>query len=543
MFKNTKKQFVNILKQDKQLKVDYKILDEEKIIKENSSSFLLDGESLSKDSISKLNILQNDIPNTYLASLITIPDQEVKSTEDIDTSVYESVKFDDKSSIAIAKNDILQFTGYFSRCGIDYIISPFVLLNAQIKNKDVKNSLNILIFDNVIYALIKDKDKNISKSLVHKLTPFEAVQESNFSEDELMGQRIYDEVYFLEVQQTLSDFVQQYYQENKDVEFLEETNIYYNINQISDEQLDSLNETLMTKVNYYQININDIIFDLLIKEDKQINFIDVREKKDNKSSLIWTALSVISILAVVIVIYLQMTSEIEKQKEPVKKKEVVKEVKKESVKPKEKVVKKEIIKFPDHLQHNSKILENTMMLFDVIPYDAILNEIEIDENSSTFVCNFLTSSTSNEEMKGTLLKIYQESKEILTHSNNAVLSNIITNKGILKEEEKISFKAYEEHQFLSIAKVTKSLEKIALKDSVVKYQGKVKDKYTVYKFTLTSLVNEPQAFFDFVNKINQNRAPLYLKYPLEFAKTNEGLSIKYNIEFYQLNKPSVKPIN
>lgn len=541
MFKNNKKQFVNILKQDKQLKVEYKILDEDKIVKEDSSSFLLDGDYLSKDSISKLNILQNDIPQTYLNALITTPNQEVKVTNDIDKNAYECVKFDENSSIAITKNDVFEEGVYYSKCGIDHLISPFTILNNKIISKSLKNSLNVLIYDNSLYVLVKDKDKKIGKSGIKVLTAFEQMQDPKFSDDELLGQRIYDEVYFLEVQQTLSDLVQQYYQDNKDVEFLEEVNIYYTINQISDEQLDSLNETLMAKVNYYQINMNEELFNLTSKiESEEVSFIEVRDKKKNNNSLLWTALAAISMLGVVGAIYYQMSQKVEQEKQP-EQKQIKKEIKQEVKKPKIEKKEEVIASFPSHQDYNTKIVQDLMTLFDVVPYDAILNEIGVDKNSSTFVCNFISTTTSNEDMKLDLEKIYKESKAILTYANNAVLSTIVTNKGLLNTPKPVKNITYQEHEFMSIAQVSKYLERIVLNSSSIKYKTKRKDKYTTYRFTVESLVAEPQNFFDFVGELNKKNIPLVVDYPMEFAKTNDGISVKFDMVFYQQNKPLIKP--
>ena len=69
MYKNNKEQYVNILKQDKQLKIDYKILQDKKIIKQEVSTFLLDGDNISQDAIFKLETLQKNIPKTYLSTL------------------------------------------------------------------------------------------------------------------------------------------------------------------------------------------------------------------------------------------------------------------------------------------------------------------------------------------------------------------------------------------------------------------------------------------------------------------------------------------
>lgn len=538
MFKNNKKQYINILKEEKELKLSYKILEDDEVVKSENSSFIVTKNKLPKDGISKLNILQSDLPNTYLTTTLTTPKQFIEQTANLDNIAYDSVELNEKYSIAIARNDLKLAKGEYEKTGLDYIVSPYTILYNVASTKLSKNSLSVYIYDNKLYILVFDKDKEIALCEVKTLTALDEVKDSSFSEDENMEQQIYNEVYFLEIQQTLSDLVQKYYQENKDIEFLEEVNIYYSVNQINDEQLDSLHETLMAKVNYFFLDINEEIFELELENDiKEYSFIEPREKVQSKEPYYWIAGGVVVLLAALYFIFFATTQEEEVKKEtPVKK-----EMKQKQEEPKKpKVVKKESIKFPNHTSENTKIVNQLVVLFDLVPYDAILKEVELRKDGSTFVCNFIANSQSSQEMKTQLQKLYKDSKIILKHENKAVMSTIIENKGKIEQEEPVKYSEYKPHEFMSIATTTKYLESVVSKGSVVKLSSKSSDKFTVYKFNISSNIKHPNEFFDFVQELNKKALPFNITYPVEFAKVNNGLVVKYEVEFKQHNKPQPK---
>ena len=263
MFKNNQKQYINILKQDKQLKIDYETLLDTKVLKQEQSSFLIQDNNIPKDGLYKLNSLQKDIPNTYLTSLYTTLNQTIQIKSEIDTTSYETVSLNEQYCIAIAKNDILKHSNYFKDCGIDYLISPFSILNEYFKSYSTANSFNILIYSNTLYVFILDKDKEIVFGDIKQLTAFQNIQNSNFyNDDAIGGQMLYDEVHFLEIQQYLNETIEKFYQDNEDVDFLEMVNLLYTVKQLSDEQLENLHDTVMIKINYNTISIDDYLHQL-----------------------------------------------------------------------------------------------------------------------------------------------------------------------------------------------------------------------------------------------------------------------------------------
>lgn len=535
MFSSNKKQYINILKQDKQLNVSHAILQDEKILKQEQSSFLIADNTMPQDALFKLDALQKDIPFSYITSCFEGDRQQVILTQDRDVIGYDSVKLDNKYSIVIPKNELTSKLRYFSNSGIDYIVSPFTILNEYIQDNSIKNSLNILIYNNVVYIIILNDLKLIAKCAIKSLTPFEQVSDKTFSDDEIVDQKLYEEVRFLEIQQFLSDIVQEYYSQNNEVEFLEQVKILYTLKPLLDEQINSLYETIMVDINYEVINIEQYLSQIVQKNNAaEYSFIDPRVKKQNKKNLLWILFTALSILIVLGVLYIQISSpkETHQKNKIEQKKEIQKVIKKKSIE------KKEIL-FPNHILANNTRLQDIYMLFDIVPYDAVLKDLEITQTSSTYVCMFVSQSQSFEDMRVKLLNLYKESKILLKHENKSILNIIIENDTFLSPNKKIIYKKYPKSQFLSIGKATDYINSLLPDQSTIKFLRKEQEEYLTYIFTIKSLVQTPKEFFNFVESLNKQELSLTVDYPLTFSKMNKGLEIKYSLLVHQKNKKQV----
>ncbi|MGB5866307.1 MAG: hypothetical protein WBG69_00380 [Arcobacteraceae bacterium] len=552
MFNTNKKQFINILQQNKQLKINYKTIQDDKILKEENSAFLITDDQLPQDAKFKLNTLQKNINHTYIASLFESPNQHIIPTNKVDVISYDSVKIGRDTSIVIPKNEINSIGRYFEETGIDYILSPYTIIEEYLEDNGKKNSLNFLIYNNIIYTIIYNDKKQIAYNKIKVLTPFESTQDETFLEDDIVGQKLYEEVNFLEIQQFLLDTVEDYYTHNADIEFLEHIEILYTLRPLSDDQIKSLKEIMMMPIEYRAISLNDYLDEIVQREDSKIhNFITTRTKKEDKSIYLWIVLAILSVILVVGVFYFkldskQMQENITKMDQsltkPVEKKEPTVEVKKqaqiESVEP-------AIVSLPNHIQNNSIIIENVKMLFDVVPYNALLKDIEIGKNSSTFVSNFLANSTSLEDMKIKLNNIYNESKVLLEHKNKVITNTIIQNDKLKPQYDfykKIDMVNYKKYNFLSTSKATAYLIGITIPNSIVKFDLKEKQEYTTYNFTITSKIKSPEEFFAFIEKLKTQQLSIELQYPITFSHTNDYIEAQYKLKIHQQNKKQVQPI-
>jgi len=543
MFGSKKKQYVVITKQDKQLKLNYKTMQDEKILKEEHSSFLITNQAIPQDVLFKLDTLQKNIPLTYLGTVFEGKNQKVVKHEEVDVISYETIKMDQLQSIVIPKNELVSASRYYQNSGIDYIFSPFSILNEYIQDLGVKNSLNVFILNNTVYTILLGGYKEVVRADTKELTPFEEIKDEEFSDDEIVDQKLYEEVHLLEMQQFLNDIVQEYYSSGEEVDFLEEVKIIYTLQPFTNEQLDSLYETLMVTINYEQIDLQYYLSKMITSENVlNYSFIDPRVKKEKSSAQSWLFLLVLSILAIIAVVYFNISepSMTEETKSSMAKDETMEktvEVKKELDQMEKVIV---LPKLPNHISANNNIKEKIAMLFDIIPYDGVLKDIEVYDKSSTFVVNFAMPSTSVEDMQLKLKNIYGESKVLLKHQNKALVNAIIENNDFTVTQKEVSLKEYPKLNFMSITKATDYIKALVIENSTIKLEKKNTKEYQTYRYNVISKLSDPQQFFRFIDKLNKQKSALAISYPILFSKLNDAIELKYTLELFQENEQQIK---
>ena len=320
----------------------------------------------------------------------------------------------------------------FEDTGIDFILSPYTIIEEYLEDNGKKNSLNFLIYNNIIYIIIFNNKKELSYNKIKVLTPFESTQDETFLEDDIVGQKLYEEVNFLEIQQFLNETVEEYYSRAKDVEFLEHIEMLYTLKPMSDQQIIALQETLMIPITYKAISMDSYMDEIMQREDaKSHNFITTRAKKEDSKIYLWATLVLISILIGIGVFNFKLSDKNIENKEI--KNKIVKKIEKKIKETEIESIKPSTISLPNHKMTNTNIIQNTKILFEVIPYNAILKDIEINKNSSTYVTNFILNSNSLLDMQTKLKNIYSTSTILLEHRNKVILNTIIQNDKLLEK--------------------------------------------------------------------------------------------------------------
>ena len=538
MFNKDKKQYINILQQNKQLKINYKIIQENNIIKEEQSSFIITDETLANDAKFKINSLQKDVDKTYITTLYENENQQIVKPDEVHVISHDSINIANNFKVISPKNEIQSIKRYYEGTGLDFIISPYTIIEEYLKDNGKKNSLNFFIYNNTIYTIIFDKIKNISFSKIKVLTPFESTQDETFLEDDIVGQKLYEEVNFLEIQQFLDETVEEYYGSGDNVDFIENIEMLYSLKPISDEQITTIQDALMIPISYKAISVDRYIDEIVQEPNSTIyNFISPRIKKENKSPYIWIGILVAILLLLSSIFTLDIFEKEEEQK-PKK----IKEIQQKSVIEKKVVQIKPVqpmtIELPSHKNNNTVMIEKIQMLFDVLPYDAVLKDIEINKHSSTFVSNFIVNSDSLSDMQTKLRNIYLNSKILLQNQNKVILNTIIQNDNILQKPVLKKFK-YKQLKFLSLSQATDYLTSLAIPNSVIKFNHKSKEKYFTYSFSLVSKIKSPEEFISFIKKLNMQKLSVEVNYPIIFSKTTKHIEVKYNININQQNKKEV----
>ena len=272
------------------------------------------------------------------------------------------------------------------------------------------------------------------------------------------------------------------------------------------------------------------------------NFISPRAKKEDKSSYMWYIIAFVTLIIAIVVLNDKFAT---KNSENTR-------TKTEKTTPKveqKQVLKKEIqpihpinIQLPNHKKNNQIIVQNVQMLFDVVPYDALLKDLEINQDSSTFVSNFIKTSNSILDMQTKLKNIYTTSKVLLKHTNKVILNTIIQNNTLLEPKKKDKNTLKSEYQilgFLPSSQATSYIKGLSLSNSTITFDSKKGGEYLTYNFTVSSHIKSPKEFFTLITKLNQQKFSIELAYPIVFSKKADAIEVRYHIQLHQQNKKQV----
>ena len=526
MFNNSI-QYVNVIKTQQNIKIDYHIMENNKSVKNEHSTFLLDDNNLSIDTNYKLQTLENSIPKTYICAICENENQIIDSNEITAKENEKSIYFDQHHNITLANSNIEKIKQFYNDGSIDYLVSPFSLLDSTIKKDLHSNSLNLLILNNNIYVILLDDNKRYITSCIQQLTSFEDIKNSEFYTDDIVEQKLYDEIYNLELNENITSITNNFYKENPDANFIQSVNIYYNIKQLNDEQVTLLKDNLMIDVKYTSISINELLYDMVKKPliNKQ-NFIKPRPKKSALSLVSWIMIALVTTIVAGGLFYIMQEKD-----EVIKKEKTI--VKKEN----KKIIKKiEEIQLPNHIDINTYIINSLLDIFEAIDDNSILKEIQLQKNESTIIYNFKHKNSYETILKPRLLKLYQSTENVLTSKNNLTYTAIISNtKPKDKLDNKITkiYPISNKNKFLDENKAKLLLTSFFNKNTKLKFITKSSNKYTSYTYKLSTIVKSPQDFFNAIDNINKKDYSITLSHPIEFAKIQEGLEINFNIKMNQ----------
>jgi len=526
---NKNVQYINIIKSQQNIKINYQILDDNKIIKSEHSTFLLNNNDISNDAKIKLSTLKKQIP-TYTCALCESPSQKIEMNSVLNNN-NTNIYFDTRHNITLHNDEILNDLNFYGNETIDYLISPFTVLYNIINDKLDKKSLNILVQNENIYAIILDEDKRYAYSAIKKLPSYNDLINSQFFEDEISKQKLYEEMYLLQIQEDISTIIQDFYELNNNSFFIDNTNIYYTIKQLNDEQISTLNSDLLLNINYKQINIDNYIFKIISKPSiKKQSFIKpIKKPKSNKLFNVLLFIFLLSsIFAAGVYLYKQNQKNTLIQEQLTKKQNQLLAKRKEMAKIEE-------ISLPNHILINNNYKKFITDIFNTIGSDSTLKEIKLLKDESTLVYNFKNENSYSLNLKPALLKIYKNSQNILTSKNNTYYTAIIANNNVIKPINNKAVKIYKpvkNYKNLSKDDIKKYLEQI-LTNSNVKFNRKLNYKYETFEYIISQKTNNPKSFFENIENLNKQYYSIVLKFPIEFIKSNNEINIKYKIIFNQ----------
>ena len=512
--------YINAIKYKTQLKINYKKLQNNDIVETNSSTFIAKDDILGRDIATKLNAHASQIDNTYISSLLIQDDTRIiKKNQKLKD--YASTSLNNDYDIAISKNTLFETKNYFEKCGVDYIFSAYHILNLHIEQNPCNSNLVILLFNNQAFCFILDTKGDIVFNKKIDLTDFEEVNESKFYENEVLGQKLFDEIYALELHEAIANTIEEFYSSSKNI-FIEKVSILYNLKLLSNEQIEAMSEEFMIDVTYHPISVDEELFELSKDSHTHKSFIKPRAKPKNNFKTLVLALSLITIILAVGYMFLPLEQLLPKKEQPVK-------VKKELV--------KKVVELPNHIEKNSLIEERVLNSLEMIPYDVLLQELFFEKNSLQMHASFLNKDTFIKVIQPELLKTYNAAQiNFKEDKKGVVLDGNIEAEG-LKSKKIVKFKeysdAYELNEFIPIITVTEQIKMLFPKESIVTFKSSFNSEVVTFNYLVNVIIQKPLEFFEIINSLNNELYSINIYYPLSFVKTEAGIEVEFTLQFHQ----------
>jgi hypothetical protein len=527
--------YINAVKHDNQLKLDYKKLNNEEIIDTNNSVFLVENNLLLPlDITQKLNSSQKEIDNTFISTLL------INDTTKLIPKVLSSklkdceiAKFNNDFDIAVLKSTLFETQNYFSKTGIDYIYSAFHLINLHIDKNVSRSEIIVLLFNSKAFIVILDASGIIVHNTILDLPSFETIKKTHFYEDDIEGQKLFDEIYHLELNEMIHNTLNTFY-EKKSNTFVEKVTILYVLKQLSEEQIQQLSEDLLLKVEYHPVNIDEEIFELSRDKHLKKSFTKPRKKKKKRD---FTNLYIFFFMVFIgfLSYWAYLTIDFKSLYLDFLKKDKITIEKAQNVK-----IIENVLELPNHITLNDKIEQKVKSVLETIPDEIFIKELKIDKDILELKGNFLKENTFADTLKPNLRKLYKEANFTnLSIDKKINIEGVVLAKNDVELSKTYKFynKQYLVDEFIPLEGVTEQLKILMPVGSIIKLNTTTSSSsVTRFMYTVNILIREPKEFFNVIELLNNELYSIHISYPLSMVKTPAGIEAEFILVFNQPNE-------
>ena len=514
-------QFINIIKQDKQLKINYKKIKNNQIISANQASFLLQDNFLSKDIIFKLDALKEEVFQTYTSSIIiNLNERIIRAKNSYNKNDTYCVKLNEEYNLLMKKDSLFEFEHYYKKIGFDYTFSPFHILNLHNEQNPKPNSLSVLIVNYHAYILIVNYKNDIVFYKIVKISSFDDIKTSSFYENEQVGQKLYDEIYYFELNNLIKEAVREYYSK-KNVSFIDQITILYNQKQLDNSQIKNFEDELLMEINYHSISITESLYELShSSSNKSYSKVKVKKKSFFKAFVSVALFTIIMALAYI---------SYDRYKEANMNKELIKQAHS---------LNEELI-LPNHIIKNTEIKKVLLRHFDIIPYNMVLKKLSLDEMNSFILIDVLDNTTYSKLMQNRFLKYYKRSSIEYSNTDAIVKQAIIQNKGkkFSKNSTLLTLPKYIQDEFLLEKRVTNQIKNIFPEDTKIEYLNTFSSNIISYNYSLSLTISQPIELFNLIDNLNEEVYSINISYPLKLNVNEEDeIEVNFLLQFHQNKK-------
>lgn len=510
--------FINLIKQQNQLKIEQKRFKKEIEEKVSSSTYLVDEDVLPANISVKINQIQEE-SSVYISTLLLSDTTKIvpkKSAKVKDCTICE---FDLRHDIVVLDTTLFETKNFLAATGVDFIYSAFHIMKQHIIRNSSRSELLLFIYNSKAYILIVDKHSNIIYNEVIPLLSFDTVKKTHFYDDDLEGQKLFDELYYLELNNLLQNVLLNFHKQRDDV-FVQKISLLLPLKNLSKEQINTLSQEMKLKIEDYVIDI-DKELDILTRENLGVNsFVKPRVKKVKSDPRY-----IIMVFLFAILFYGAYF--------------IYKEIDFKNIAQKLDLIKSEKtykISLPNHVQNNENIVLKIQKLFETVPTNIKINSFLLDKN--LLILEVLSKDDTNLKLfSSSLNQIYKdikverpEDKEKdfvvkLSLKDEIELENSIIN--LQKDDyiiDEVLSKEQIKEQILGLLKDGSKIEYIKKESN---------NSLDIFLFSVNFELENPQEFFDLVLSLNSELYSINIDYPLHIKDDSGVLKVEFQIRYFQ----------
>jgi hypothetical protein len=372
----------------------------------------------------------------------------------------------------------------------------------------------IFLFNNKAFILILGNDSSIVFNKTVDLPTFESIKKTHFYDDDIAGQKLFDEIYYLELNEIIHNTLNEFYEQAKDV-FVEKIVILYALKQLSSEQIEQLSDELLLTIDYHPINIDEEVFELSKDKHLKKSFIKPRKKvrKTNFNNIFILIFFLIAFFGIY-----KLFINVEEKKDI------------------DNIITKKFIKLPDHINLNDKIDKRVKAIFKRIPYDIVLKNLKLDKDSLEINATLLSDDTFIKSVKPALDDIYSNIDIKVEDDKKSMIEGKITASNVLSLND-VVYKTYKDNyitdEFFPISRVSEQLKILFPSDTIIKFTSSKNEDITKFYYSINMLVKDPSEFFKTIEMLNNELYSINIMYPLLMTKNENGLEIEFKLVFNQ----------
>jgi hypothetical protein len=515
--------YINVLKNESQVKLEYRKFLNSLILETNNSNFISKDDILPSNISQKINSSQEETDFTYISTLL-LSDNTSLVPKELSAKMKdcEIAKFNHEYDIAVLKTTLFETKNFFVKTGIDFIYSAFHILNKHIEKNICKNEFLALIYNDKAYILILNSQGIIKENKIVDLPSYQTVKSTHFYDDDLEAQKLFNEIYDFELNTIIQNSLADFYSKNKNT-FVEKITLLYTQKQLENSSIEKLSNELLLKIDYLPINLDEEIFELSKDTKDQKSFITPRKKKIKRD---FKYLYFIIFLAVIFVglykFYTLLDIDLLKSKFLGEKQE-------------EFIAINNSLTLPDHVNINDKIQKELKAIFNTIADGVSIDSLKLNKNSLEMEL-FSKDEENLILMRPLLISIFENSKvESIEKGKKQDFKALVLAKDFKNLNTNYSSfdKEYLKDELMSNERVMEQLKIFLPQNALIRYIEEKKESYLKYSYIINILVKEPKEFFALVDSLNEELYSININYPINMIKKDNIIEIEFNLDFNQ----------